>query len=192
MKLTLLEGIVPNKVYLFLKNLVNKKNVSLNEVVMLYEYMYGHIAGDDLWKDANGILDLYEHFSRKVDDKEGLADYIIGLSVHPSWIASLVLVGKDLGDDFADRSYKFKSEDTFRQVLQSLINKEWGAMSILIQDMLNANIDYFDNIGNSNPELMLKLADIMDNELDDIYFNKQKSTNQYSFEALQKYGPIKL
>lgn len=186
MKLILLEGVSQNKIHLFLKNLMSKQEVTLNEVVMLFEYMYGHIAiSDDLWKDANEIFDLYEHFSKKVDDKEGLADYIIGFSAHPSWIASLVLLGKDLGDDFADRSYRFKSKDLFKSVLKSLVNKEWGGLSILIQDMLNANIEYFDEIGESDPDIMLKLADIMDNELDDIYFNKQVSNNPYNLKSLK-------
>lgn len=192
MRLSILsEEIMPDKVFAYLKHLTKQDIISTDDVLSLLKYMYGDVPSDKLHTQKEGIFDIYDYFSPKVDDKERLMNYVINLSHHPSWIAALVMYSNDLGDDYADRNYKFHSMEVFQNVLSSLLERQWGGLSVFIDRFLNSNMEYLEKMGESDPEILTELGAMLDIMQDDDRYEAEDFNNPKNLESIeQKYGSV--
>ena len=185
------DKILPDKVLTYLKHLMSQDQVNIDDILTLFKHMYGKISSSKLHTQKDGIFDIYEYFSPKVDNKEQLMNYVIHMSNHPSWIAMLVIYSNDLGEDFADRNYGFHNTSIFKNVLMSLLQREWGALSIFIDKFLNSNMDHIEKLSESNPEIITELGAMLDMMGEDFRYNVEDFDNPYGLESLeQKYGSI--
>lgn len=185
------DKLLQDKVYAYLKHLVNQKTTNTEDLITLLKYMYGKVPRDKLHTQKEGIFDIYDLFSPKADDKERLMKYIITMSNHPSWIAALTIYSQDLGEDYADRNYKFRDIEVFKEVLESLLAREWGGLSVFVDRFLNSNMNFLEKLGETNPELITELSAMLDVMSDDTRYEVEDYKNPYGLEVLeQKYGSV--